>query len=82
MMTNIARFNLLDNAVAGSMFGEIFAFRFGATHIDKNKVPDFKYDRVFKRDMAISKAFDALTSMIQSINIFEDKKVFVTGNDD
>ena len=32
--------------------------------------------------MALSKAFDALTSMIQSINILEDKKVFVTGNND
>lgn len=32
--------------------------------------------------MALSKGFDALTSMIQSINILEDKKVFVTGNND
>jgi hypothetical protein len=32
--------------------------------------------------MAISKGFDALTSMVQSINIFDDKKVFVTGNND
>ena len=32
--------------------------------------------------MALSKAFDALTSMIQSINILEDKKVFFNDNND
>jgi len=32
--------------------------------------------------MAISKPIDALTSSILSVNIFEDKKVFVTGNSD
>ena len=48
----------------------------------KQRVLDFKYDRVPKRQMALSKAFDALTSMIQSINILEDRKVFITGNND
>ena len=81
-MTNVARFTALDNAVMGSLFGEIFAFRFPALFVDKNKVLEFKYDRVLKREMAICKGFDALTSMIQSINIFDDQKVFVTGNND
>jgi hypothetical protein len=35
-----------------------------------------------KRQMALSKGFDALTSMVQSLVIFEDRKVFVTGNND
>ena len=81
-MTNVARFNLLDNAIMGSNFGEIFAFRFGALILDKNHVLEFRNDLIPKREMAISKGFDALTSMIQSINIFEDRKVFITGNND
>ena len=63
-MTNVARFTALDNAIMGSLFGEIFAFRFPALFIDKNKVLEFKYDKVLKREMAICKGFDALTSMI------------------
>ena len=63
-MTSCARFNLLDNAVMGSIYGEIFAFRFPALYIDKNRVLEFKYDKVPKRNMAMSKGFDALTSMV------------------
>ena len=81
-MTCVARFNLLDNAIIGSNFGEIYAFRFPAVCVDKNKVMDFRHDKLPKREMAISKGFDALTSMIQSLVIFEDKKVFITGNND
>jgi len=81
-MTVVSRFQLLDNAVMGSIFGEIFAFRFPCMYVDKNKILEFQYERVAKRQMAISKAFDALTSSILSVNIFEDKKVFVTGNSD
>lgn len=81
-LTSVCRFSLLDNAVFGTIYGELFAFRFGALFLDKNRVLDFKFDKVPKRQMAISKAFDCLTSMIASINIFEDKRVFVTGNND
>jgi len=34
-MSNIARFYAIDNAICGSVFGEIFAFRFHALFIDK-----------------------------------------------
>lgn len=81
-VTNVARFNLLENAIIGTNFGEIFAFRFPALYVDKNDVMDFKFDIIPKREMSISKAFDALTSNVQSLSIFEDKKVFVTGNND
>jgi len=81
-MTDVARFNLLDNAIIGSNFGEIFAFRFPALYLDKNKLMEFRNDKVPKREMAISKGFDALTSSIASLNIFEDRKVFVTGQND
>ena len=41
-------------------------------YLDKNKILEFRHDKVPKRQMAISKGFDALTSMIQSMAIFED----------
>ena len=81
-MTQVARMGEIDIVICGSVFGEIFAFRWDALTCDKQKVLDFKFDRVLKREMAVSKAFDALTSMIQSINIYDDQKVFVTGNND
>ena len=81
-MTSVCRLHSGDNAIMGSLFGEIFAFRFPAMFIDRNQVLEFNYDKVSKRQMAVSKGFDALTSMIASINIFDDKKVFVTGNND
>jgi WD40 repeat protein len=80
--TAVGRFTMSDNALCGSNFGELFAFRYSSLKIDKNQVMDFYYDRTHKRDMALCKGFDALTSMILSINVFEDKKVFVTGNND
>ena len=61
-MTQVARFNLLDNAVMGSRHGEIFLFRFASLILDKNKVLEFKFDKVPKREMAVSKPIDALTS--------------------
>lgn len=82
LMTSVARFNLLDNAIMGSNFGEIFAFRFPSIYVDKHDVMDFDHRKLQKREMAISKGFDCMTSMIQSINIFEDRKVFISGNND
>lgn len=81
-ITNIAKFTLLDNAVMGSNFGELFAIRFPALFVDKVKVNSFDLLMIDKKDMAISKGFDALTSMVKSLAIFEDRKVFVTGNND
>jgi len=66
----------------GSLFGELFAFRFPALFLDGSLVKEFSHDRVCKRNMAVSKGFDCLTSMISSINVFDNKKVFVTGNND
>ena len=48
-MTSIARIRNLDNALMGSLFGEIFAFRFPALFIDRNHVLEFNYDKVSKR---------------------------------
>jgi len=50
-------------------------FRFDSLVIDKKKVTDFKFDLVKKKDMAATRGFYAHTSMIQSLEIFEDKTV-------
>lgn len=39
--TAVCRFNLLNNAVSGSLFGELFAFRFGSLNLDRNRLADF-----------------------------------------
>ena len=71
-MTQVGRMCEIDIVICGSIFGEIFAFRWDALTIDKQRVLDFKYDKILKKDMAVSKAFDALTSMIQLINVYDD----------
>ena len=81
-MTSVCRFQYLDNAVMGSLFGELFAFRFPALYLDGSLVKEFDHERVTKRNMAVSKGFDGLTSMISSINIYDNNKVFVAGTND
>lgn len=63
-ITNVARFTRFDNAIMGSNIGELFAIRFAALQLQKASIVEFRHDRVYKRDMAMSKVFDALTSMI------------------
>ena len=48
-MTNVARFTLIENAICGSIFGEIFAFRFPALFLDRQNGAVFKHDGVHKR---------------------------------
>ena len=81
-MMSVCRFTTVDNAIMGSLFGELFAFRFPSLFLDTNKVARFDHNLLHKREMSVTKGFDALTSMIKSINIAEDKRVFVTGVND
>jgi hypothetical protein len=81
-MNRVARFSVQNNAVAGSHTGELYVFRFESLYIDSSKVNDFKYDLVSKNQMAASRCFSAHTSMIQSIEIWEDKKVISTSVSD
>ena len=73
---------MLDFAVFGTNFGEIYAFRFESLIIDKNRLLEFKYDRASKSEMAISKGVDALTTCISSLDVYENKTIFVTGFSD
>lgn len=77
-MSRIARFSLQLNAVCGSHTGGLYIFRFDALTIDRGQVTDFKFDLLKKAEMAGSRCFSGHTSMIQSVEIFEDKIVMST----
>lgn len=81
-MNKVSLFTVQPNAIAGSHQGGLYIFRFDALCIDKMKVTDFKYDLVKKNEMAATRCFSAHTSMIQSIEIYNDKKVLTTSVSD
>jgi len=57
-------------------------FRFPAITIEKLKVMDFRYDFLRKHEMAATRSFCGHTSMIKSIEIFEDRTVLTTSVSD
>lgn len=63
-MSSVSRFNLLSNAVCGSIHGDLYLFRFPSMYIDKNNVIDFSVDKLRKIDMALTRGFSAHTSMV------------------
>ena len=63
-MSKVARFGLLDVAIAGSHNGGLYAFRFPALTVEKLKVVDFRYDFVKKVEMAATRCFSGHTSLI------------------
>jgi hypothetical protein len=81
-MSRIAKFSLQPNAICGSHQGGLYLFRVDALTIDKMRVTDFKYDLVRKPEMAATRSFQGHTSMVQSIEIFEDKTVLSTSVND
>lgn len=72
-MTHISRFVALDDAICGSQDGGLYLFRFQALTLEKLKVIDFKFDLMRKKEMAATRSFFGHTSMIQCIEIFEDR---------
>ena len=77
-MTQVARFVALDDAICGSQDGGLYIFRFQALTVEKLKVIDFKFDMIRKNEMAATRSFLGHTSMIQCIEIFEDRQVLTT----
>ena len=63
-MSSVGRFNMLDNACCGSIYGDLYLFRFPAMFIDRNNVHDFSAERLNKIDMALTRGFSAHTSMV------------------
>ena len=81
-MSQVERFRLTDCALAGSYTGGLYLFRFPALTVEKLKVLDFRHDLIRKRDMAATRCFSGHTSMITSIDIFEDRMVTSTSLSD
>ena len=46
--------------------------------IEKLKVIDFKFDFIRKKEMAATRGYYGHTSMIQNIEIYEDRQVLTT----
>ena len=63
-MSSVSRFNLINNAVCGSLEGDLYLFRFPAMYIDKNYVIDFNLEKLRKLEMAVTRGFSAHTSMV------------------
>ena len=82
LMSSVGRFSAIDNAVCGSVYGDLYLFRFPAMFIDKNNVLDFSVEKLRKMDMALTRGFSAHTSMVQCTEIFEDKYIFSTATQD
>ena len=72
----------LDDAICGSQEGGLYLYRFDAMTLEKLKVIDFKFDQVRKNEMAATRSFFGHTSMIQCIEIFEDRQVLTTAHKD
>jgi hypothetical protein len=70
------------NAVCGSIYGDLYLFRFESMFVDRNSVIDFSVDKLRKIDMALTRGFSAHTSMVQCVEIFEDKYVLSTALQD
>lgn len=64
VMTSAGRFGAIDNAVCGSVHGDLYLFRFPALYLDKSALGSFNLDKVKKVDMALTRGYTAHTSMI------------------
>lgn len=81
-MSSVGRFGAIDNAVCGSVFGDLFLYRFTAMYVDKSAVNAFHADKVKKAEMALTRGYTAHTSMVLATEIFEDKYVLTTSLSD
>ncbi len=66
-MSSVSRFGRsdeIDTAVCGSIYGDLYLFRFQSMFIDKNNVLDFSIDKLRKIDMSLTRGFSAHTSMV------------------
>jgi hypothetical protein len=81
-MSSCSRFSAIDNAVCGSIHGDLYLFRFPAMYVDKSQIAGFAIDKLKKSDMALTRGYSGHTSMILSTEIFEDKYVLSTSVQD
>ena len=77
-MSSVARLGSIDNAICGSVHGDLYVFRFPALYLDKAALTGFNIDKIKKVDMALTRGYTAHTSMVLNTEIFEDKYVMTT----
>ena len=63
-MTSASRFGAIDNAVCGSLHGDLYLFRFPSMYVDKSALAGFNIEKIKKTDMALTRGYTAHTSMI------------------
>jgi len=68
-MSSCSRFSAIDNAVSGSVHGDIYLFRFPAMYIDKSQIASFNLEKLKKPDMALSRGYSGHTSMVLSTEV-------------
>jgi hypothetical protein len=78
MMSSVSKFGAIDNAVCGSIHGDLYLFRFPAMVIDKSALGGFNLDKIKKSEMALTRGYTAHTSMILHTENFEDKYILTT----
>ncbi len=81
-MSSTSRFMAIDNAVCGSIHGDIYLFRFPSMYVDKSQLAGFSVDKIKKTEMALSRGYSGHTSMVICSDIFEDKYVMSTSIQD
>ena len=81
-MSACARFKMLNNIISGSIFGDLYLMRKAALHVDRDTIEGFKINEIKKEDMALTRGYSAHTSMIQCVEIMQDKYIFSTAVSD
>ena len=69
LMSSVGRFGAIDNAVCGSIYGDLFLYRFPAMYLDKSTINGFNIDKLKKLDMALTRGYTAHTSMVLSTEL-------------
>jgi hypothetical protein len=68
-MSSVGRFGAIDNAVCGSIHGDLYLYRFPSMYLDKATVNSFNIDKHKKEEMALTRGYTAHTSRILSTEV-------------
>ena len=68
-MSSAAKFGAIDNAVCGSIHGDLYLFRFPAMIVDKSVLAGFSVEKIKKTDMALTRGYTGHTSMILNTEV-------------
>jgi hypothetical protein len=69
IMSSCGRFTAIDNAICGSIHGDVYLFRFPAMYVDKSQIAGFSIEKLKKTDMSLSRGYSGHTSMVLSTEV-------------